>query len=281
MGVLKNIFIFLKNYVLGLGSTLYLFTLGIFKSKNRSLITFINHYFGLADHVTGTEAFHQTLQTKKEVPSVPLSSVWNGAVHVNLPYPDSQDGNVSALESLVIASITRTQNPLSIFEIGTFNGRTTANIAANSAENAKIITLDLPKSELKNTQYQLSQFEKKYVDKTESGQVFKGTNLASKITQLYGDSGNFDFSPYYSKMDLVFVDASHTYDYVVKDTETALKLISPTGGVILWHDYGVYAWEVTQALNDLFKQKKSLKNLKHIQETTLVMLEVPAQDAKI
>jgi hypothetical protein len=47
----------------------------------------------------------------------------------------------------------------------------------------------------------------------------------------------------------VFVDASHSYENVLFDSETALQ-ISIQGGIILWHDYGV--WEdVTKALDEL------------------------------
>ena len=47
-----------------------------------------------------------------------------------------------------------------------------------------------------------------------------------QITQLYGDSANFDFSPYAGRMGLVFVDGSHSYDYVLQDTASALRLAS-------------------------------------------------------
>jgi hypothetical protein len=37
-------------------------------------------------------------------------------------------------------------------------------------------------------------------------------------------------------MDLVVVDASHTYAAVFSDSMNAFKMIKP-GGVIIWHDY--------------------------------------------
>jgi hypothetical protein len=40
-------------------------------------------------------------------------------------------------------------------------------------------------------------------------------------------------------MDLVFIDASHSYSYVRSDTEAALKMLAPTG-MIVWDDYTYY-----------------------------------------
>ena len=54
------------------------------------------------------------------------------------------------------------------------------------------------------------------------------------------------FSPYAA--DFVFIDGSHTYDYVMNDSMAALALLPSGGGIIAWHDYG--AWPgVTEALN--------------------------------
>jgi len=36
------------------------------------------------------------------------------------------------------------------------------------------------------------------------------------------------------------VDGSHTYDDVIADTESALDIVK-AGGVVLWHDYGIWA----------------------------------------
>lgn len=47
--------------------------------------------------------------------------------------------------------------------------------------------------------------------KHEIGEAFKGTSENSKITQLYGDSREFDFSPWYGQCDFVWIDACHDY----------------------------------------------------------------------
>ena len=51
------------------------------------------------------------------------------------------------------------------------------------------------------------------------------------------DSASFDFAPYRDQMDLVYVDGSHSPDYVVSDTRNAMEMLRP-GGVLVWDDYG-------------------------------------------
>ena len=97
----------------------------------------------------------------------------------------------------------------------------------------------------------------------------KDSRMPPRITQLHGDSATFDFTPYEDRCDLVFVDGSHAYEYTVKDTETAFRLKRP-GGVIIWHDYGV--WEgVTRALEEF--ERRTNAGLKHIHGTSLVVFK--------
>ena len=68
------------------------------------------------------------------------------------------------------------------------------------------------------------------------GEFFAGSRYADKICQLFGNSITFDYSPYENAIDLVVVDADHSYDFVRPDTESAFRLLRP-GGTILWDDY--------------------------------------------
>jgi Methyltransferase domain len=60
--------------------------------------------------------------------------------------------------------------------------------------------------------------------------------VGPRIKQLFGNSLEFDFSPYERSIDLVFVDAAHDYPHGFPDSRTALRLVRP-GGVVLWHDF--------------------------------------------
>jgi predicted O-methyltransferase YrrM len=156
-----------------------------------------------------------------------------------------------------------------IFEIGTFDGRTALNLAFSSPDSCKILTLDL-KPDM-NTEYALANGERHMVEKEMSGariERYRKTNhqITKKMHQLYGDSARFDFTPYYNSCSLVFVDGSHAYDYVLSDTREALKMVKK-GGIIIWHDYGI--WDgVTKALEEI--ENKDKLGLKNVGGTSLV-----------
>jgi len=157
----------------------------------------------------------------------------------------------------------------SIIEIGTFDGRTTLNLAVNSHPDTKVFTLDLPPDV--STRFELAVGERQFVEKAAPGERYRRSAepwspSASRITQMHGDSAAFDWSPFLKSASLVFVDGSHSYDYAAGDSDTAFRLVAP-GGVIIWHDYGV--WEgVTRALEDLEAQRKL--GLRKIRGTSLV-----------
>ena len=105
-----------------------------------------------------------------------------------------------------------------VFELGTYRGRTTHNIALNAKE---VYTFDYG-SNLSPGGY----------DDYIVGEVYKSKGHTN-ITQLIGDSLTFDFSPYYGMFDLVYLDAGHTEEYVKNDWELSKKLIKPSGCIVV------------------------------------------------
>jgi predicted O-methyltransferase YrrM len=254
---------FLPRYLYSVLCSFYLFSFGAL--KNRLLIYRICEHFGWPQP--------DWLDRPKEMlPEAAVSSIAaDEAVRV---FEDRTDGNMSLLETLVISKMVRHYQPRHIFEIGTFDGRTTLHMAANSPETARILTLDLPQSQSSATALPVCEGEKKFILKSESGTRFKGTQYEQKITLLLGDSASFDFSQYDGMIDLVLVDGSHAYDYVVNDTNVAMQLVNKKNGVILWHDYG--EWDgVTRALNELHANDSRFRALKRIRGTTLAFLKTP------
>lgn len=147
-------------------------------------------------------------------------------------------------ETQVLATLVKYLQPRQVFEIGTYNGFTTLHFAANTVHEAVIHTLDLPENfgldeQTKKDLTQYSYDDMLVVELSRANihqRLYQQTPYRNKIRELYGDSLKFDFSPYYCKMDLVFIDGSHAYPYVKSDTENALKMLS-ANGIILWHDY--------------------------------------------
>jgi hypothetical protein len=179
------------------------------------------------------------------------------------------DVNLSELAVLASAAAAATAGE-EIVEIGTFDGRTTLNLAVNSPAQTIIFTLDLPPDV--TPKFALVPSERVLVEKPRSGGKFleaapEWAHATGRITQAFGDSATFDWSAHHGRAGLVFVDGSHAHDYVIADTDTALRLVAHKG-VVMWHDYGV--WEgVTRALEEIEASRRL--GLRHIRGTSLVV----------
>ena len=189
---------------------------------------------------------------------------------IRLVETNKADGNVNLAELAVLAQAAAAIPPGTIVvEICTFDGRTTLNLVVNAA-NTPVFTLDLPPEE--RAAFALAPGERQYVDKPQPGARFRHAappwqEAAGRITQLLGDSATFDWAPYAGRAGLVFVDGSHAYEYVRKESETAMRLVAK-GGTVLWHDYG--RWEgVSRALDELEAQRRL--GLRQIAGTSLVV----------
>lgn len=150
-------------------------------------------------------------------------------------------------EAYVLAAITRHLAPRNVFEIGTYRGASTLLIAQQAGSACRLYTLDMPPGP---GELALAGLEEDPPDAETSriGERFRGSSEEQQITQLYGDSATFDFSPYAGKIDLVFIDGSHSYDYVRNDTRRALEMLSPMG-TILWDDCARSNPDVIRALD--------------------------------
>lgn len=185
------------------------------------------------------------------------------------------NGNVRVSEVGILSALaTESRDNSILFEIGTFDGRTTLNLALNSPASCHVHTLDLPPDH--GTQYNLAAGERHMVEKPRSGVRYEANRAnypvaVGKIHQLLGDSATFDYSKYQGACSLVFVDGSHSYDYVISDTRAAINMVE-SGGVVVWHDYGV--WEdVTKALEEL--EQREGYGLCNIAGTSLVYWKKP------
>jgi len=198
--------------------------------------------------------------------SVEMSQLLKNDISIKLGPVKSDPHNVSEYELLCLCALLRSCSAETVFEIGTYDGRTTRSLAMNLPSDGRIYTLNLPPGiHVKGDG--VCDIDSRLNSEVQSGEKFIGTTEESKIQQLYGDSAQFDFSSYVGQMDFVFIDGSHTYSYVLKDTETALALVKPSGGWVVWHDAPLYG--VAPAL------KAKIRDLGwplvHIDGTTLMV----------
>jgi predicted O-methyltransferase YrrM len=252
---------FLKPYLIGAAGSAFLFAAGWTRPKHRAAIVELCHHFG----------YRHESREPVELPVVPLAQLVPGDSLIDVRAIDAVDGNVTERELITICRLIRAAQPAKLFEIGTFDGRTTLNMVVNAAPGATIHTLDLPQSEISSAASPIHAHEIIYADKPRSGERYRGTDAESSIVQLYGDSGTFDFAKYYGTIDFVFIDGSHTFDYVVNDSLHALRMLKLAGGIIVWHDYG--RWDgVTAALNQLRRKRPDFHGIVSVAGTTLAVL---------
>lgn len=158
------------------------------------------------------------------IPIIHLSDLYlGGSDHsIVIPYPRAIQKET---ELVVLASLVAHLKPRTIFEFGTSIGGGTLLLAENCCD-AVVNTLNLSPEDNRIPPDL----------KGNIGVAFKGHACEKRIIQLWGDSTNFDYSPFTGTFDFVFIDAGHDYESVKSDTENALRILS-SQGVIVWHDF--------------------------------------------
>ena len=187
------------------------------------------------------------------------------------------DGGTSDAEAWILAVLAKRSHTM--FEFGTCTGKTAYLWARNSPADARVITVTLAPDHLGDyrqeatddpTDVQFALKESSYTDF-----LYSSSPVAPKVEQLFADSKALDVSPWAGRCDLVFVDGSHAYSYVVSDSAKALELVAP-GGLVLWHDYAGprHAAGVYRALNELAQRLPLVR----LEGTTLVAYRRPTDE---
>jgi len=147
------------------------------------------------------------------------------------------DNNMKSHTALAkLASLTRA--PDYIVEFGTFTGMATYHMAENSPEGVRLITVDFNAS---SGSYTDSNAENHPYPKYKPGEVWVQAPEAirQKITQMIGDSTKIDFTPYYGKVGLIWLDGGHSREVCLTDMKNALCMLRP-GGYMVLDDVGGY-----------------------------------------
>lgn len=168
---------------------------------------------------------------------------------VRILHPSADNGDVSTYELYVLNSLVKALKPKTIFEIGTLHGRTTVNLLDNADRLEALYTLDI-------------------MDELSSN-WFAQHPQSGKVKRIVCDSRHLDIAHYRNKMDLVFIDADHTYDAVVSDSQKALDMLSATG-VLVWHDY-TFVSDTKRACHHFMRQYPNRRYV-HIVDTTLLVM---------
>jgi predicted O-methyltransferase YrrM len=185
-------------------------------------------------------------------------------------------GGTSDREAWVLAALAKSRRVF--FEIGTATGKTTYLLARNSPADAEVHTITLSPEQLASYADSAGDDGRAArVAKRESAFtsfLYTGTDVEHKVTQLFGDSKALDTAPYRGRCDLIFVDGSHAYSYVMSDSRKALEMVAP-GGIIIWHDYRPHRRQdsdVVRALAEIAREHRLVR----LKRTSMVAYRAPS-----
>lgn len=178
--------------------------------------------------------------------------------------------SITAHELVCLAMAVRSAKANKVLEIGTFDGNTSLNFAANLVGDGRVVTIDLPLDYSKDVEMalEIDPARRNVTPRDAVGVQYRGHPLEGRIKQIYGDSANLDFSALGGPFDLAFVDGCHAYEYVVSDTNNVIPIVRP-GGLIVWHDYCNHEG-VARAV-DSFRDDPRFESLVAIEESRLAI----------
>ena len=192
-------------------------------------------------------------RTFGSAPRITLVDAFPGIESVDVSvlraFDRSIETSLTPHEALAIAAIVRLTNPKRLLEIGTFDGNTTLNLAANASPDAVITTVDLPPNWSGALRYRVPHALDNFTGPASAAAQFQKTAYANRIKQVYGDSAAINWTGLGGPFDLIFIDGSHSYEYVKSDTRNALACLA-VGGLVIWHDYGMIE-DVSRAVDEL------------------------------
>ena len=177
------------------------------------------------------------------------------------------EGSMPIGDLLPFLALFSSMRPVQAFEIGTFNGTTTAMMALNSPATV-IHTLDLPPEERDGATL-LEQDDFHLIRKRELGHAFE-LAPGGRIIQHHGDSASWDYQVV-REATFAFIDGAHTYAYIRNDTERTLANCRRPLTVV-WHDCDLYHPGVVQWLAEMVAAGQPVRRLRG---TALAVLQLP------
>lgn len=193
------------------------------------------------------------------------------SMELALDHIEFTSGNISFFELIALVSIVKQFEPAVLMEFGTFNGRTTLNLALNT--DGVVYTVDLPPKKEIETKFPLADGvhdpnnELGFIG-LDTSQKFFHSFPHLKIWQLWMDTATIPINIYKNRVDFLFVDASHSYENCLNDSDIAHAIVKE-GGVIAWHDYN--GWPgVTKAINE-FSESHNWMRFYWLHDTSIVV----------
>jgi predicted O-methyltransferase YrrM len=204
---------------------------------------------------------------RSHIPQLPLSEIVGklSSVQIDdvrLPGPATDLGEVGSQTAYhALGAVAKAVRPSTILEFGTYLGVSALAMALNVPPSCRIYTLDLPENAEPATVPDLNALDKQHIRQSRRrvGEAFLDTKYAAQIIQLREDSMVFRAEKHVQAVDFAYVDGGHSYPVIIKDTENALRVLSPTG-VIVWDDYFHLYPDVVRFLDE-FSRRHTLYSI--------------------
>ncbi|MPZ69892.1 MAG: hypothetical protein GEU71_10210 [Actinobacteria bacterium] len=152
---------------------------------------------------------------------------------------------------LFLASLAKVLQAKTVFEIGTFTGLTSWTLARN-LDGAEVNTVDIPPDAAPTFELESSD---EFHPLPAEPMAYETVSLpgGGSVTQHWGDSAMFDFTPWTDAVDLIYVDGAHSDDYVRSDSKNAFAMLRG-GGAVVWDDYWRLSPGVSRVLGAMSKE---------------------------
>jgi predicted O-methyltransferase YrrM len=189
-----------------------------------------------------------------DLPRVPLQQIVGGLETIDVSllrvFDRIDDVSLDGEELVALAGLVKATRPKRILEIGTYDGHTTLNLAANAPPEAVITTVDLPPEWSGSLVLDVPEaMTNVAMRRPATGRQFHKTPFAERIHQVLCDSAELDWDAVAGPLDFIFIDGCHHHSYVQHDSAGATSHIA-RGGMIVWHDYGSIE-DVSRAVDEL------------------------------
>ena len=151
---------------------------------------------------------------------------------------------LNATETAILIALFRKIEPATVLELGCNIGITAARVLENVPSIVDYYGCDVPFGFRTTLGCQQSEV------RSEPGRYAFHDSRFHLLVSAQGSAwilGELELE----SVDAIFIDGDHSYNGVMRDSDSAGQLIrSP--GIIVWHDYGNPYVEVTEALEELY-----------------------------